>query len=47
MGDDLHQQGQVHCSLHPGIKSAHSPPGKPNVCKHDRHEEGDDQEHGA
>ena len=24
MGDDQHQEGQVHCSFHPGVKPAHS-----------------------
>ena len=27
MGDDQHQEGQVHCSFHLGVKPAHSSPG--------------------
>ena len=27
---------QVHCSIHPGAKPAHSTPGEPDVRKHDR-----------
>lgn len=42
MGDEQHQEGQVHCSLHPGVKPAHLSPGEPDVCKHDRFEEVDD-----
>ena len=45
MGDDQHQEGQVHCSFHPGVKPAHSSIGESDVRRHDRFEEGDDQEH--
>ena len=47
MGDDQHQEGWINCSFHPGAKPTHSSPGEPDVRKHDRFEEGDDQEHGA
>ena len=44
MGDDLHQEEQVHCNLHPRVEPTHSSSGEPDVCQHDRHEESDDQD---
>ena len=45
MGDDQHQEGQVHCSFHPGVNPAHLPLEEPDVRKHDRSEEGNDQDY--
>ncbi|KAF7108547.1 hypothetical protein CFC21_108998, partial [Triticum aestivum] len=38
---DQYQKRQVHCSIHPGVKPAHSTPREPDVRKHDRFEEGE------
>ena len=45
MGDDHHREGQINCSFHPGVKPAHSSPEEPDVRRHDRSEEGNDQDH--
>ena len=38
---------QILANLGQVKKSAHSSSGEPDVCMHDRSEEGDDQDHGA
>ena len=45
--DDQDQEGWINCSFHPGAKPAHSSLGELDVLRHDRSEQGYDQDHGA